>query len=93
MLKLTKVVFHSQMIDSGSSLLSLPCNTPASASRKCHTNGNYYTLDPNKMLTQEQCQANTTGCFNPLSSNQPQGSCAWSSALTGGHGYNGEATN
>ncbi len=73
-----------QMIDSGSSLLSLPCNTGASAARKCKAKSQYYTLKTKNLLTKTQCSSNTTGCFSSIN-----GTCAWSSALTGGSGYNG----
>ena len=85
---------YSQMIDSGSSLLSLPCNTAASHARKCNHTPSLYTLGAQNLLTEGQCMADTTGCFATTSESSGNGSnttgnCAWSSALTGGQGYNG----
>ena len=83
-------ITYQQMIDTGSSLLSMNCNTAATKSRGCALNPDLYTLSTSAQLSQAQCTANTTGCFaaNPSSAH---GACAWSSAvsLEGGAGGSG----
>jgi len=87
------VATYSQMIDSGSSLLSLPCNTVQSSARNCRPNPAMYTLGEENLLSRSMCMANTTGCFYPVKGppDDPTtlGSCAFASALVRNQTSNG----
>ena len=73
--KIGKIAYQ-QMIDTGSTLLSMPCNTAITQKRGCSPNANLYTLGSSSVLSKAQCMANTTGCYASSSG------CAWSSAVS-----------